>query len=96
MPLDHPVSFFCWSSARPDRRPPTQLSDRHGLASLGSFLAFGEGICGKKKERGAPSLSKLLLFPCAVIGASACTARPFCQLKVNNSLRLFLAQNTSG
>ncbi|UWQ05508.1 hypothetical protein [Aliiroseovarius crassostreae] len=87
---------FYWSFARPGQRPPTLPSDRRGLASLGSFLAFGEGIYGKKKERGAPSLPKPLLFPCAVIGASACTARPFCQLKVNNSLRLFLAKNTSG
>ncbi|WP_152972434.1 hypothetical protein [Aliiroseovarius crassostreae] len=69
-----------------------------GVASLRSavFLPSAKVFTARKKERGAPSLSKLLLFPCAIIGASACTAQPLCQLKVNNSLRLFLAQNTSG
>ncbi|UWQ00727.1 hypothetical protein K3X44_09305 [Aliiroseovarius crassostreae] len=75
-------------------RPPCCLT---GMASRRSavFLPSAKVFAARKK-RGGPSLSKLLLFPCAVIGASACTARPFCQLKVNNPLRLFLAQNTSG
>ncbi|UWP88108.1 hypothetical protein [Aliiroseovarius crassostreae] len=47
--------FFAGHLRGPTGVRPPLLPDRHGLASLGSFLAFGEGICGKKKERGALS-----------------------------------------